>query len=1023
MKKFSLSGVLITCAVLLLAFPAFAGLNDPVFSPTALKNSYSIAASNDKDGSIYLSGRIFRPVSSGGLTTRAQGRLETANYLWTLKDGPTPNSPSAFSGMNCAFDFPGPGGNRRAPLKSILGQSVLLDVNGVIYQFDPPVRGGGSSQPRVAPFLPQHSVQSRSLPITGQDNGLYQSALTAYAEGSLVATVKLNGQRLSFASVDIGQFAGQDRKAVRTLPETGKWPGNLNFKQDTYVRATVGKFSADNGSQFKNYLFVTTGGPSDNTAHCLIFNLESGTLLPTSLYLDIPLDFASPHVTPLVTVDLHQAIHLVYLDKTTHFPKIRTLHGVTLLNPQPDLAQGAPRMKLRKVKAIDSTLNRLLKNSVVAASASQPVSFGAERPLAWNGNRSNDRIIDLAVAFRKHIPIQTGEDEVQQNVDLVLFSLQGNTAGPNTRISSTLQPFNTLYYDLVKNPCPKFQGKFWMAANESMHSQPLKDWILPGTHDSGAYFFGRRVADTADAGALKIAGINDKKIPLHGDPFTEDFWITSIEEDVNTYIKDAGLAAIRSLAITQQTDIAQQLEDGIRAFDFRVYFAGDGKAYVHHTLVGVSYEDVFRQVQQFLQETKGEYLLLKFSHFEFAKCFSPPQKMKLMDNFQEQLEKCFDRFAVSRQGTRPLVEMTYQEIVKDPGRPAGSRVALVYDAEEYPPAMLASPLIWTVREYWGRRAPVGYTDTSSPVKMISALQAELDEAFREHRGPMQLWYTLTPQPDECSRIIKTAMLDALPAYHRFNPKVFSNIMGSEKRWQESWKTLFQLVDRLQTQDFVGQFNLINKHRNRFAIIWMDFYQQNPLDIWFKQTPPPASNLQRAAEADTFSRYLVTNRWSLPRLGMNKPVSLAVKLEIQQGARSALIGTQYFWSGPPQSLPAPTQDGQFVFDGMPLVNVEDLPLEDGGETVLCLTPKSSGGSIPPGQVSINQFSFQPVGRCETLAEADGFHTRAFMPAPNATADNRFESIVLTWNQQEWMDGQKKMITVRRSRKKPGADSRE
>jgi hypothetical protein len=114
--------------------------------------------------------------------------------------------------------------------------------------------------------------------------------------------------------------------------------------------------------------------------------------------------------------------------------------------------------------------------------------------------------------------------------------------------------------------------------------QMLSQICLPGTHDSGTYSLGSTFS-TNPAGSFKavidtIKAISDKidVIPLI------DKFIDPLD-----WIKNAVLDNTRALATSTHSDIAQQLNDGIRRLDLRVYFNHDDPGnpfYTYHGLAG-----------------------------------------------------------------------------------------------------------------------------------------------------------------------------------------------------------------------------------------------------------------------------------------------------------------------------------------------------------------------------------------------------------------------------------------------------
>ena len=72
--------------------------------------------------------------------------------------------------------------------------------------------------------------------------------------------------------------------------------------------------------------------------------------------------------------------------------------------------------------------------------------------------------------------------------------------------------------------------------------------------------------------------------------------------------------------MSQNRTIRQQLDDGIRFFDLRIYHDTDDSFYVQHALRGSELNDVLLQIRHFLDihSTSGELILLSMSHTNFG---------------------------------------------------------------------------------------------------------------------------------------------------------------------------------------------------------------------------------------------------------------------------------------------------------------------------------------------------------------------------------------------------------------------
>ncbi len=128
----------------------------------------------------------------------------------------------------------------------------------------------------------------------------------------------------------------------------------------------------------------------------------------------------------------------------------------------------------------------------------------------------------------------------------------------------------------------------WMENSaEYFNNFPLNHIILPGTHDSGAYELDFKIP--IGNKKLKFANYISKFLPCVGN-------------------------IIKAWTITQKYSIYDQLNNGIRLFDFRVsYSENENEYYITHTFTCVKLNIVLCDIAQFLNEQKKEVLILQFT--------------------------------------------------------------------------------------------------------------------------------------------------------------------------------------------------------------------------------------------------------------------------------------------------------------------------------------------------------------------------------------------------------------------------
>ena len=127
---------------------------------------------------------------------------------------------------------------------------------------------------------------------------------------------------------------------------------------------------------------------------------------------------------------------------------------------------------------------------------------------------------------------------------------------------------------------------------------PLWKITVPGSHDSGAYHLSNAIAPGGSAPdwVQMLLKIGDQ-VPLVG-------------QDLDNFIFEV----LRDWSLTQNLDIAGQLNLGARYFDLRPTFY-QNDFYTYHGLVGPSFADILGQIKDFLGTVSRELVILDVSHF------------------------------------------------------------------------------------------------------------------------------------------------------------------------------------------------------------------------------------------------------------------------------------------------------------------------------------------------------------------------------------------------------------------------
>ena len=119
---------------------------------------------------------------------------------------------------------------------------------------------------------------------------------------------------------------------------------------------------------------------------------------------------------------------------------------------------------------------------------------------------------------------------------------------------------------------------------------PLKDLVIPGSHDSGTFYLHQN---------MEIGPDESSTIQTLGNIFGK-----------------IAKSVVHSWSVTQSMNIYEQLLSGIRYLDLRVaYRAEDKKFRILHGLYGCAIEEILEDVKRFVANYPKEIVILDFNHF------------------------------------------------------------------------------------------------------------------------------------------------------------------------------------------------------------------------------------------------------------------------------------------------------------------------------------------------------------------------------------------------------------------------
>ena len=133
----------------------------------------------------------------------------------------------------------------------------------------------------------------------------------------------------------------------------------------------------------------------------------------------------------------------------------------------------------------------------------------------------------------------------------------------------------------------------WMERNTSIHSKSLKEICLPASHDSATYRFTNELSPDKGQGlrdALKISQDMENRLNA----------IPGIGKIINppAWVNKEVLKATRGVSMANDRSIAQQLTEGIRCLDLRVYYDQNKSSfYTFHGLIAVQMTSVLDDIK------------------------------------------------------------------------------------------------------------------------------------------------------------------------------------------------------------------------------------------------------------------------------------------------------------------------------------------------------------------------------------------------------------------------------------------
>lgn len=321
-------------------------------------------------------------------------------------------------------------------------------------------------------------------------------------------------------------------------------------------------------------------------------------------------------------------------------------------------------------------------------------------------------------------------------------------------------------------PNPALPNQNWMTqlatSKPGFNQLHLGQICLPAVHDAGTYQTGD--AFTSDPQAWvkdvmdTVKSVTDKLDVIPG---------ISKFIDPAAWVHREVLAQTRALATATHADILQQLNDGMRCLDLRVYYNHADAAnpfYTYHGLVGLPLSSVLAQVANFLTTLApdGEIVYLTLGHYHDdttpGNSFTAEQigqLSALIWSYFPDRSRVFGPNDAQQAGNPNLLACTYGTIVNTTAGKA-SKVVLVMQN----PLQQDQGKVWNTNAYSPPDAGAGsqfagaYTNTDQYTSMIPSQQSNAAQAKTSGKS-LALYLTLTPQNKEVTILICGSLAKAI----------------------------------------------------------------------------------------------------------------------------------------------------------------------------------------------------------------------------------------------------------------------
>ena len=396
--------------------------------------------------------------------------------------------------------------------------------------------------------------------------------------------------------------------------------------------------------------------------------------------------------------------------------------------------------------------------------------------------------------------------------------------------------------------------------NEEHRDRPLNSICLPASHDSATYALSDELTADPDKRVQKAVNIlQDIENALSAVP-----GIDKLIDLVS--VSQAVTGAIDGLATATHRSVYEQLVNGIRCLDLRIYYGpgpgsmGQDQFYIFHGLIGPSLNIVIDDIKTFAEEMAGEIIYITFGHLQNESgSMSDGEVMRELRNVFAQ---ALHEHVYARDGSNDdlLFAQSYATITADRTANAKSTVILV-DGESATAPVPPTDLPYDPNLFWPRKySPADngqggsdrvighYTNTPDVDEMIRAQTSQFNTYKASSAAAEQsyaLYFTLTPSFDQyigivarraigrVQRVIAGAFASPFSAWLwpiAAAAEIALEVVKRKKFDNPDFKTLADLSQRVNAQMYdlaIDHFQPMgaSDQRNQIGFLYSDFYEQ------------------------------------------------------------------------------------------------------------------------------------------------------------------------------------------------------